>query len=697
MGVTLNPFTGEFDITGGGGSSAGVSSIAKSGSAQLTGDVTLSEGTNVTLTQVGQNIEIAAAGASGAPSDAKYVTLATNATLTEERVLTGTANRISLTDNGAGSTVVVDIDAAYVGQASITTLGTIATGTWSATTIAVNKGGTGQTSYTDGQLLIGNTTGNTLAKATLTGTTSQVVVTNGNGSITLSTPQDINTSSSPTWVGETLTGNSTIAGYLRVGSNSAPTNTTAGDLTMVRLNLGNVAFGTGVEAAIGGDATISGFTRIGSGTAPTNTTAGDLTSARLKIVDGAFGTGVEFSVTGDGALSGFLRVGSETAPTNTTAGDLTSVRLKVGDGAFGTGVEFSVTGDGALSGFLGVGSETAPTNTTAGDLTATRLSIGNSAAFSGSAGYFVSLTGTMTDTSGTVAYMFVKPTTAPATNSTSTFQGINFILNHNPGAGVTTTGLAGGNFACFVHTTGTVGTSQGFLGNAIQITNAFTGAVTVTTAQGVVSLPGAIVSGTSTCTVTTMTGFDMNLGLVGNSSWTITNLYGLRISDLLATSNTITTFAGIRIDKLTKGTTNIYGAQILMPGLANGTGTMTDEYGYVTPTATVALSNQTATTTNQTVMSLGIQTYTSTTNTRTVTNAHTLYIEGAPVASTNVTFTNTAYALFVDSGPIRLDATSANNTVATVLGSVGPTGANTTVQEWLTITIGTNVRYLPCF
>jgi hypothetical protein len=72
----------------------------------------------------------------------------------------------------------------WAGSANITTLGTIASGTWSATTIAVNKGGTGQTSYTDGQLLIGNSTGNTLSKATLTAGTS-VDITNGNGSITI--------------------------------------------------------------------------------------------------------------------------------------------------------------------------------------------------------------------------------------------------------------------------------------------------------------------------------------------------------------------------------------------------------------------------------------------------------------------------------------------------------------------------------
>jgi hypothetical protein len=41
---------------------------------------------------------------------------------------------------------------------------------------------------------------------------------------------------------------------------------------------------------------------------------------------------------------------------------------------------------------------------------------------------------------------------------------------------------------------------------------------------------------------------------------------------------------------------------------------------------------------------------------------------------------------------------SANGSVATVLGSLGPTGANTTVQKWLTFqdNAGTT-RYVPCF
>lgn len=51
-------------------------------------------------------------------------------------------------------------------------------------TAPVASGGTGQTSYTNGQILIGNTTGNTLTKATLTAG-SGISITNGNGSITI--------------------------------------------------------------------------------------------------------------------------------------------------------------------------------------------------------------------------------------------------------------------------------------------------------------------------------------------------------------------------------------------------------------------------------------------------------------------------------------------------------------------------------
>lgn len=60
--------------------------------------------------------------------------------------VSGTTNRITST---GGTTPVIDISASYVGQNSITTLGTISTGVWNGTTIAIANGGTGQTTAND--------------------------------------------------------------------------------------------------------------------------------------------------------------------------------------------------------------------------------------------------------------------------------------------------------------------------------------------------------------------------------------------------------------------------------------------------------------------------------------------------------------------------------------------------------------------
>lgn len=99
-------------------------------------------------------------------------------------VLTGSTLSLNVGTGIAISGSNLVIDTAWPGQTAITTLGTIGTGTWNGTTIAVANGGTGQTTYTNGQLLIGNTSGNTLTKATLT-QGSGITITNGNGSITI--------------------------------------------------------------------------------------------------------------------------------------------------------------------------------------------------------------------------------------------------------------------------------------------------------------------------------------------------------------------------------------------------------------------------------------------------------------------------------------------------------------------------------
>lgn len=78
---------------------------------------------------------------------------------------------------------------------------------------------------TNGQLPIGST-GADPVLAALTGTANQITVTNGAGSITLSTPQDIATTSSPTWVNNTLTG------YIDLAEISAPATPAANNLRL---------------------------------------------------------------------------------------------------------------------------------------------------------------------------------------------------------------------------------------------------------------------------------------------------------------------------------------------------------------------------------------------------------------------------------------------------------------------------------
>jgi hypothetical protein len=97
-------------------------------------------------------------------------------------------------------------------------------------TLSVARGGTGDTTYTNGQLLIGNTTGNTLAKATLT-QGSGVTITNGAGSITIAATGSGGTVTSVggtgTVNGITLTGTVTTSGNLTLGGTLSGVNLTS--------------------------------------------------------------------------------------------------------------------------------------------------------------------------------------------------------------------------------------------------------------------------------------------------------------------------------------------------------------------------------------------------------------------------------------------------------------------------------------
>lgn len=144
--------------------------------------------------------------------------------------------------NGAGSITIANTgvlsfsaDSTGLTPATATTGNVVLGGT-----LNVLHGGTGQTSYTNGQLLIGNTTGNTLTKATLTAG-SGIGITNGSGAITVANTGVLSFSAGTTGLtpNSATTGAVTLAGTLAV-ANGGTGATTASD-ARTNLGLGTIA------------------------------------------------------------------------------------------------------------------------------------------------------------------------------------------------------------------------------------------------------------------------------------------------------------------------------------------------------------------------------------------------------------------------------------------------------------------------
>jgi len=201
-------------------------------------------------------------------------------------------DNISTLTNNSGfitgnQTITLSGDLSGSGTTSITTtLGTV----------AVSKGGTGQTTYTNGQLLIGNSTGNTLTKATLTAG-SGISVTNGAGAITIAS-----------------TGG---GGFSNVQTFTSPgTWTNPGSVTKVKVTvIGGGGGGSGSNQP-NANVTRSGAGGGGGGTAIEWIT---IPTSPVPVTIGA--GGAAGSPTGDGGNGGTSSFGAYCSATGGTGGD----------------------------------------------------------------------------------------------------------------------------------------------------------------------------------------------------------------------------------------------------------------------------------------------------------------------------------------------------------------------------------------
>ena len=353
--------TGTLALTG-----ATIDGFTTTGAVIIGGDLTVN-GTTTTVNSTtvsvdDKNIELGAV--SGVPTDAGAdgggITLkgttdktfnwvdATDAWTSSEHLnlLTGKSLFINGTSVLSSTTL-----GAGVTSSSLTSVGTISGGTWQGTTIGVAYGGTGQNSFTNGQLLIGNTTGNTLSKSTLTAG-SGISIDNGNGTITINASgANFTAGDGLDLVGSELSldlkangglviestelaldlGASAITGTLAIADGGTGATTASGVRNALDLEVG-----IDVQAY---DADLAALSSMQAGAA---TALALLTSAEVAILDGALVTTAELNIID----------GSTTATATTLA---QADRMVVNDNGTMVQVAFSdlVTflEDGATSGF----------------------------------------------------------------------------------------------------------------------------------------------------------------------------------------------------------------------------------------------------------------------------------------------------------------------------------------------------------
>ena len=282
-------------------------------------------------------------------------------------------------------------------------------------TLPVANGGTGQTSYTDGQLLIGNSLTTGLTKATLTAG-SGISITNGNGSITIAATG----SGTVTSVAQTFTG-----GLISVSGSPI---TTSGTLALtVAGTSGGIPYFSSAStwassAALAANAIVIGG---GAGAAPSTTTTGTGVLTALGVNTGTAGA---FVVNG-----GALGTPSSGTVTNLTGTASININGTVGATTANTGAFTTISASGVITSTVATG--TAPFTV------ASTTQVANlNAATAGTATNATNTAITSNSTNATNYLTFVNAT------SGNLGQLVNSSITCNPSTGQITGGIAGGAF-----------------------------------------------------------------------------------------------------------------------------------------------------------------------------------------------------------------------------------------------------------
>ena len=491
----------------------------------------------------------------------------------------GTAGQISV--GGTSTAPIIGIDATYIGQTSITTLGTIGTGTWNGTTIDIGHGGTGSATQnfvdlstaqniggvkTFTSTISGSISGNASTATKLSaGNTINGVNFDGSAAITVpvNSVDDIASSSSvyPLWttaIGNTAaklsttklsfvpsTGILTATGF--AGSGAGLTNIPNSAFTNSSLTIGstNIALG-------GTSTTLAGLTSVSS-TSFTGALSGNATTATTlqtpRAINGvSFDGSTPITVTADaGTLTGTTLNASVVSSSLTSVGTLTNLSVT-------NPISGSVTGNAG---------------------TATKLSAGNTingVNFDGSAAITVPVNSVDDIASSSSVYPLWTTAIGNTAAKLSTTK-----LSFVPSTGIlTATGFAGSGAgltnipnSAFTNSSLTIGstnialgeTSTSLAGLTSISSTSFTGALsgnatTATTLQTPRAINGVSFDGSAPITVTadagTLTGTTLNASVVSSSLTSVGTLTNLSVTNPI--SGSVTGNAGTAT-KLSPGNT----------------------------------------------------------------------------------------------------------------------------------------------